>query len=116
MSVDQKVVLLALFNALLITAGTGFQKLNGIRGGNAYFNPLLLVAFLCFAPTFFVANVAYNLGGRTSLFVPVSAVNFVLIALLGRLYFNEPISLQQTFGVALIVGGVGLVATGSPAP
>ena len=110
MSVDTKVVLLALLDAILIAAGVFFQKLNGTRAASVWASPLLLVSFLCFAPTFFLANIAYAMGGRVSLFVPVTAVCYVMILAVGRFIFGEAIGPPQLFGCLLILAGVALTA------
>lgn len=109
MTADTKVVLLALLNAALLTAGVGFQKLNGVRGGNPVTGPWILAAFLCMAPTFFVGNVAMGIG-RVSLFVPVTAVAYISIALMSWACFGEALVPRQMAGLVLLVLGVALVA------
>ena len=40
---------------------------------------------------------------------PMLSLNFVLITLIARFVFREPIDRQQWFGVALVIGGVVLL-------
>jgi len=45
--------------------------------------------------------------------LPVTSIGYVLVAILGRVFLNERISVQRWAGIALIVGGVGLVSVGT---
>ncbi len=45
--------------------------------------------------------------------LPVTAIGYVLVALLGRLLLNEEISLRRWAGILLIMGGVAMVGGGS---
>jgi len=45
--------------------------------------------------------------------LPVTSIGYVLVAILGRVFLNEQISLKRWAGIALIVGGVALVSAGS---
>jgi drug/metabolite transporter (DMT)-like permease len=45
--------------------------------------------------------------------VPVTAVGYVLVALVGRWLLNEQISARRWTGIGLIVAGVSLVSWGS---
>jgi drug/metabolite transporter (DMT)-like permease len=116
MTPNVKVIALGIVNAFFLTAGIGFQKLNSVKGASPVASVWLVLAFLCFAPTFWLANVAYDMGGSPSLFIAVSALNFILVALMERVCFVEPISLQQSCGLGLIILGIGLVALGKPTP
>jgi len=45
--------------------------------------------------------------------LPVTAVGYVLVALLGRIFLEERISLKRWTGILLIVAGVALVSLGT---
>jgi drug/metabolite transporter (DMT)-like permease len=45
--------------------------------------------------------------------LPATAVGYVLIALLARFFLHEEVSVVRWIGIALIVAGVGFVASGS---
>jgi uncharacterized membrane protein len=113
LSLDAKVVLLGLVNAALTAAGIFFQKFNGTRAGaNAYLTGWLVLASACFFPTFVITNKVFLMGGRMSLFTPVTAVTYVLSMLVGRYYFGEAVSYVRWLGCALIIAGVGAIARG----
>ena len=111
-SADTRVILLALTTAAFTTAGTFFQKLNGVRGANSFMSGWLILATICFFPTFVIANKVYLMGGKLSLFVPVTAMSYVLSMLTGRFYFGESVPTSRWLGCAIIVAGVATVARG----
>jgi uncharacterized membrane protein len=45
--------------------------------------------------------------------LPVTSIGYVLVAILGRVFLDEQISVQRWAGIALIVGGVALVSARS---
>jgi len=45
--------------------------------------------------------------------LPVTAVGYVLVAILGKVLLNEQITMQRWAGIGLIVAGVALVSGGS---
>jgi multidrug transporter EmrE-like cation transporter len=62
-----------------------------------------------------VASMTYALAIERlplSVAYPVMALAFVLVPLFGRLLFNDPLSLAQWVGMALIIAGVALTARG----
>jgi len=109
---EVRVIALGLLNAVLMSAGIFFQKLNSVRGGNIYLSVLLVCAFIAYGPTFWIGNHVYSIGGRVSLFVPMSAAMYVLTMALGRFYFQEPVSGGAWVGAGLVVAGVALIARG----
>lgn len=111
-TLQAKVVLLALCTATLTAAGTFFQKINGERAGNAFLSIWLIIATLCFFPTFVITNKVFLLGGRMSLYVPITAANYFLSMLLGRFYFHEDVSVARWLGCGLIVAGVTVIVAG----
>lgn len=46
--------------------------------------------------------------------LPVTSVGYVLVALAGRVFLNEQITVQRWAGIALIMAGVALVSRGTP--
>jgi drug/metabolite transporter (DMT)-like permease len=112
LSLDAKVILLALATATLTAAGTFFQKLNGVRAGNAFVSVWLLLATVCFFPTFVITNKVFLMGGRMSLFVPITAATYFFSMLASRFYFHEDVSVARWFGCGLIVAGVTVIAHG----
>src|SRR5215475_3804720 len=100
LSLDTKVILLALTVATLTSAGNFFQKLNGVREGNVFMSIWLILAVICFFPTFLITNAVFLMGGRMSLFVPLTATAYVISMLIGRFYFGETVSWGRWMGCA----------------
>jgi drug/metabolite transporter (DMT)-like permease len=46
--------------------------------------------------------------------LPVTAIGYVLVALMGRLFLEERISVKRWAGIVLIVAGVAMVSLGTP--
>jgi uncharacterized membrane protein len=46
--------------------------------------------------------------------VPVTSIGYVLVALMGRFFLGEQLSVRNWTGIGLIVAGVSLVSLGSP--
>lgn len=111
-TLNTKVILLALTVAGLTAGGTFFQKLNGVRVGNLFVSGWLLLATVCFFPTFLITNKVFLMGGKMSVFVPLTAATYVLSMLAGRFYFREAVSWDKWLGCALIIAGVGTIARG----
>jgi drug/metabolite transporter (DMT)-like permease len=65
---------------------------------------LLLLFFCSYLSSLSWADLTYVL--------PVTALSYVLMALLARLFLNEHVTLARWFGIALITIGVGFVAGG----
>ena len=112
LSLDTRVVLLGIATAMLTAAGTFFQKLNGVRSGNAFISFWLVVATLCFFPTFLITNKVFLMGGRMSLFVPTTAATYFFSMLASRFYFQEDVSVARWLGCGLIIAGVTVIAHG----
>lgn len=111
-TLNTKVVLLALTVAGLTATGTFFQKLNGVRVGNVFLSGWLVLATICFFPTFVITNKVFLMGGKMSVFVPLTAATYVLSMVAGRFYFREAVSWDKWLGCALIIAGVGTIARG----
>ena len=109
---DTRVVLLGVLIAALTAAGTFFQKLNGVRVGNVWLSGWLVLATICFFPTFVITNKVFLMGGKVSVFVPATAATYVFSMLVGRFYFGEDVSYARWCGCALIMAGVATIARG----
>jgi uncharacterized membrane protein len=111
-TLNTKVVVLALTVAALTAAGTFFQKINGVRVGHMFLSGWILLATFCFFPTFLITNKVFLMGGKMSVFVPLTAATYVFSMLAGRFYFGETLSWDKWFGCLLIILGVGTIARG----
>ncbi len=111
-ALNVKVVVLALTVAALTAAGTFFQKINGVRMGHVVLSGWILLATFCFFPTFLITNKVFLMGGKMSVFVPLTAATYVFSMLAGRFYFGETLSWDKWCGCFLIIAGVGAIARG----
>ena len=112
MSVKLWTILGGVATAVLMALGLFFQKLNGTRGGNVWITPYLALATLAYFPTFIIGNKVFAIGGRMSLYVPVTAASYLISMVVGRMYFAEPVSPLRWVGGVVIILGVTLVASG----
>jgi hypothetical protein len=112
LTLDTKVLLLGLLTAALTAAGVFFQKLNGVRAGNAYVSPWLALAVACFFPTFIIGNKVFLMGGKMSLYILATSATYVFSIAIGRMCFGEGVSIGRWVGCGLIVIGVAVTARG----
>jgi uncharacterized membrane protein len=120
LSLDAKVVVMGLVVAALTSAGNVFQKVNGLRGGMPLIAlggiPLvsvwLVLSVVCFFPTFLITNRVFLMGGKISLFVPVTATAYVMSMSVGRFAFGEVVPWSRWAGCGLILAGVAAVVRG----
>ena len=61
-----------------------------------------------------VTGVAILIRAATVLFVPITALNYVLVAVMGHFFFGERILPIQAIGLGAILLGVALVALPAP--
>lgn len=79
---------------------------------SALFQPSAALGVLLLV-TWMLSRMALLSWADLSYVLPVTAIGYVLVALVGKLLLNEEISLQRWAGIVLIVGGVALVGGGS---
>ena len=65
---------------------------------------LLMLFFACYLSALSWADLTYVL--------PATALSYVLMALLGKYFLHEDVTLWRWVGIALITAGVGFVASG----
>jgi drug/metabolite transporter (DMT)-like permease len=61
-----------------------------------------------------LSRMAFLSWADLSYVLPVTALGYVVTALIGRLFLNEQVSWQRWAGTLLIVAGIGLVARTNP--
>lgn len=74
----------------------------------AIFNPWVAGGILLLI-LWFLSRMALLSWADLSYVLPMTAMGYVVAALLGRFFFNENISASRWFGTALIVAGIALV-------
>ena len=75
----------------------GVQDRVGVRRNNSVYSALVVLWLLVLQRL--EVGIAY----------PMLSLNFVLITLIARFVFREPIDRQHWIGVALVIGGVALL-------
>lgn len=110
LSTHVKVILLSVLNAALVAGGGAFQRLNAERHGHPIWSGWMLLAIACLAPSFLVVTWAYSIGGKMSLFVPVTASGYVFSLLIARLGFREEVGWLDWLGCFVVIVGVAITA------
>jgi small multidrug resistance pump len=98
---------------IAILAGLGGQLLLK-AGANApeLMSQLLRPSTLCGLALYGFSAVLYIIALRkipVSVAFPSVSLSYALVAILGHLLFGEPFGVRQIVGIALIMGGVGLI-------
>ncbi len=87
---------------VLEVAGTASMKLS-----EGFTKPLYsILLFVFYFSSFAVLTLALKKIDVSLAYAIWAGVGTALIAVIGILYFNEPVSLQKILGVLLIIGGV----------
>ena len=66
----------------------------------------LVASAACLLPTFFIGSLAFSIGGKLSLFFPVTAIGYLFTQLVAQIAFRERTDAVSWLGVCLIVAGV----------
>ena len=106
-------VLLALITSVLAAVGQLLFKWGASSVSSSLWDWLLnwpLVAGLVLYGAGFILLVTALRHGTLSVLYPILATSYVWVALLSVRFLGESFSMGQWLGVALIIGGVGLIA------
>jgi drug/metabolite transporter (DMT)-like permease len=79
---------------------------------HALANPWVVVGILLLLG-FFASYLTSLSWADLTYVLPATAIGYILIALLAKFFLHEHVSAVRWIGIALIVGGVGFVASGS---
>ncbi len=77
----------------------------------AFLNPWVIVG-ICLLILFFCSYLTALSWADLTYVLPATAVSYVLMALLAKIFLHENVTLEHWLGVGLITIGVGFVATG----
>lgn len=78
---------------------------------SAVFTPYVLLGFACYGISSMFWLVVISPGGwNLSYAYPMIAISYVLVVLLSRAFFKEPVQPLQWLGILLMCGGLALVA------
>lgn len=100
-----------------VCLGRGMRDFGAVTRANwpqlltAFWNPWILggVSLLVL---FFVSYLTALSWADLTYVLPATALSYVLMALLARIFLHENVSLEHWLGILLITAGVGFVATG----
>ena len=76
-------------------------------------NPWIVVG-ICLLILFFCSYLTALSWADLTYVLPATALSYVLMALLAKIFLHENVTLSRWLGIALITAGVGFVATGPP--
>ncbi len=71
-----------------------------------------IVAGICLLIVFFCTYITALSWADLTYVLPATAISYVLMALLARIFLHENVTLAHWLGIGLITAGVGFVATG----
>jgi drug/metabolite transporter (DMT)-like permease len=117
MQVDPKLVILALADVCFLLLGQALQKYHGNiaekTGGNQFLSIWVVLSAVALIPTFLIPLYAYSNKMGFAAFTSITSVQFIGIAVLGYVFFGEPLNARMMGGFFLIVAGVVLVLYGA---
>lgn len=73
----------------------------------------MLVGFLIYGMGALAMLVAYRFGSL-SVLQPINSVSYIISAVLGAMFFDEPITFKKVIGILIIMAGVAMLAKGEP--
>jgi drug/metabolite transporter (DMT)-like permease len=91
-----------------------FGAVTGANVGHLFtvlWNPWIVVG-ICLLILFFCTYLTALSWADLTYVLPATALSYVAMALLGRAFLHENVTLSHWIGIALITAGVGFVATG----
>ena len=100
-----------------VSLGRGMRDFGPVTGSNwhlllsVFRNPWILTGIV-FLLGFFGSYVTALSWADLTFVLPATALSYVLMALLAKIFLNENVTLTHWLGIALITAGVGFVATG----
>lgn len=100
-------IILMILSACFACAGQLFWKLF-TSNSNIY---VLILGFILYGVGAILMIVAYRFG-KLSVLQPILALNYAISIILGKVVFNEQITLFKCLGIVLIFIGVFFIATG----
>ena len=71
-----------------------------------------IIAGICFLIGFFCTYLSALSWADLTYVLPATAISYIFMALLARIFLHENVTLAHWIGIGLITAGVGFVATG----
>jgi uncharacterized membrane protein len=102
-----------------VCLGRGMRDFGAVTRSNWHqlltvlLNPWVIVG-ICLLILFFCSYLTALSWADLTYVLPATAISYVLMALLARVFLHENVTLEHWLGIGLITVGVGVVATGPP--
>ena len=106
------VILSNVFGNFFMKRGMPAELANPIEYITVLFRPLVALG-VALLIVWTLSRMALLSWADLSYVLPVTSIGYVLVAVLGRVFLDERISVHRWAGIALIVGGVALVGARS---
>jgi uncharacterized membrane protein len=100
-----------------VCLGRGMRDFGAVTASNwhlllhAIADPWVILG-ICFLIGFFCTYITALSWADLTYVLPATALSYVLMALLAKIFLHENVTLEHWLGIALITAGVGFVATG----
>jgi drug/metabolite transporter (DMT)-like permease len=100
-----------------VCLGRGMRDFGAVTSSNwhlllgAIANPWIIVG-ICFLIGFFCTYITALSWADLTYVLPATAISYVFMALLSRVFLHENVTVAHWLGIGLITAGVGFVATG----
>ncbi len=88
----------------------GAQNATGKNLMSFIANWRILIGVVCYIGVMVLFVAAFRIGGELSVLYPMYASTFVWALLIGVLFLKEPLSIHKLCGIAMITGGMFLIA------
>ena len=115
MQSNNKAILLVSIAALFSAAGQIFYKFASntiVDVWSFILNPFVILGVLSYG-TGFIFMLKALLHGEVTVIYPIMAINFIIVALLSPIFFNDSMSIMKWIGIIIIILGVYFVAKGA---
>ena len=102
-----------------VCLGRGMRDFGAVTTANwrhlfSVLSNLWIVGGICLLILFFCTYVTALSWADLTYVLPATALSYVVMAFLAKIFLHENVTLSHWIGIALITAGVGFVATGPP--
>ncbi len=102
-----------------VCLGRGMRDFGAVTTANwrhllSVLGNLWIVGGICLLMLFFCTYLTALSWADLTYVLPATALSYVLMAFLAKIFLHENVTLSHWIGIALITAGVGFVATGPP--
>jgi multidrug transporter EmrE-like cation transporter len=103
--------------SLFGAAGQYLFKLGTDRAGSGTFffllSPWVWAGMACYVTVMLLFTHAFRQGGTVTVLYPIYATTFIWAAVIGQLFYGQPIRPIHVLGMLLLIGGMYLMGVGN---